>query len=82
MDTQMSTTIETRGVAGFGSVSSGTVLCLHVTNRVSTAAASISMLAHSLFFVLITNMYSWVISAIYQMVFLKVIFYIPVCDVT
>lgn len=67
MDTQMSTAIETRGVAGFDSVNPGIVLCLPVTNRISIAAASISVLAHSLIFMLITNMYSWVITAVYQM---------------
>lgn len=78
MDTQMPTAIETRGVAGFGSVSPSTAPCPRVTNRISIAAAFISMLTHSLFFVLITNLYSWVISAFLQMVLNKVIFNILV----
>lgn len=64
----MSTATETRGVDDFGSMRSGTVRCLHVTNRISIAAVSIFMLARSLFFLLIPSMYSWFISPIYLMV--------------
>lgn len=78
MGTQISTAIETRGVAGFGSESAGAVPCLHVTNRISIATASISILTHSLLFVLVSNICSWVISAIFQMILNKAIFNILV----
>lgn len=74
----MSTAIETRVVGDFGAMSPGTVPCLHVTNRISIIALSISMLAHSLFFLLIHNMYSWVISPIYLMGLNKVPCNMPV----
>lgn len=76
--TQTSTGVETRGLRDFDATSSGTVSCLHVTNRISIAAVFISMLAHTLFFLLILNMYCWFISPIYLMVLNKVPCNIPV----
>ena len=68
----MSTAIETRRVGDFGAMSPGMVHCLHVTNRISVAAASISMLTRSLSFLLIPNMDNWVISPVCLIVLNKV----------
>lgn len=82
----MSTAIETRAVGDFGTLSPGTVPYPFVTNRISTAAVSISVLSPSLFFLLMFNMYSviysWVISPIYLMVLNNVPCNIPVQNVT
>lgn len=81
MYTQISLAIQTRGVGAFGALSPVTLTCLHMTNGISIAIVTIPMLAHSLFFLLIPDMYYWIISPIYLIVLNKAPRNMPVCNV-